>query len=79
MYVLNIKSRWFVILNTHLSVSARKPKMADLNQLRLHSWLTRTHSQNKCATISSFKWQIKRRGESIFPKIYGFLFKYSML
>ena len=31
MYVLNIKSRWFVILNTHLSVSARKPKMAVCN------------------------------------------------
>ena len=92
IYILNINSRWFVILKIHLSVSTRKPKMAvcgvnsgrfksvEKNVLSwLHSWLTRTHSQNKFATVSSFEGQMEHRGESIFPKIYSFLFRYSML
>ena len=37
----------------------------------IHSWVTRTHSQNKCATVSSFEWQMEHRGESVFPKIYS--------
>ena len=92
IYILNINSRWFVILKIHLSVSTRKPKMAvcgvnsgrfksvEKNVLSwLHSWPTRAHSQKKCATVSSFEWQMEHGGESIFPKIYSFLFKYSML
>ena len=84
VYILIIKSRWFVILNIQLSVLARKPKMAvcGVNNGRFKSveknilsWLHSWHSQNKCATVSSFQWQMKYPGESIFPKIYSFLFK----
>ena len=35
-----------------------------------HSWLTCTHSQNKCATVSLFEWQMEHRGESIYSKKY---------
>ena len=35
----------------------------------LYNWLTRTQSQSKRETVSSFEWQIGHRGESIFPKI----------
>ena len=92
IYILNINSRWFVILKIYLSVSTRKPEMAvcgvdsggfisaEKNSLSwLHSWLTRTHSPNKFATVSSFEWKMEYRGESIFPKIYSFLFGYIML
>ena len=94
IYILSINSRWFVILKIHLLVSTSKPKMAVCgdnsgdNRFKsvaknilswLHNWLTRTHSQNKCAAVSSFEWQMEYEGESIFPKIYSFLFRYSML
>ena len=45
----------------------------------LRSWVTCTHSQNKRATVSSFERQMEHRGESIFSKMYSFLFRYSML
>ena len=61
-------------------VNSGRCKSIEKNILSLlHSWLTSTHSQNKFATVSSFEWQMEHRGESIFPKIYSFSFRYSML
>ena len=59
-------------------INSGRSKSVEKNILSwLHGWLTRTHSQNKCATVSSFEWQMEHRGESVFPKIYSFSFKYS--
>ena len=80
IYILNINSRWFVILKIHLSVSTKKPKMVvcGVNSGRfksvekniwLHSWLTRTHSQNKCEQSHHLngKWNIE---ENLFFQRY---------
>ena len=61
-------------------VNSGRSKSVEKNILSwVHSWLIRAHSQNKCVTVSSFEWQMEHRGESVFPKIYILLFRYSII